>query len=225
MNLLIERELRKPLFALTFACTISGFALLARLVSARQWHDLYLAWNLFLALLPLVFALALRRALTSGSHPRLAIGLSALWLLFLPNAPYILTDFVHLKSRIHPHYWTDLMMLLLFAWCGAFAGFLSLLIVQRLAAVKYGLWASWLLVLMVAALAGVGIHLGRFERWNSWDILIHPWAIFCDVIALLKQAFTHGRGFRVAVLFGLVILMGHTMLYSLLPIRSPDEDK
>jgi uncharacterized membrane protein len=187
-----------------------------RVAITGQFRSLYLVWNLFLAVLPLVFAVALERKCLRKSSLVSRCALFCAWLVFLPNAPYILTDFVHLRSRWHPQFWTDLALLVLFAWCGLLAGFLSMVLVQRRVALHGGPLAGWLFVLAVAALSGIGIYLGRIERWNSWDLLVHPFEILRDVASLAADAFHRGTSSRVAASFSAIVFVVHVTLYSLL---------
>jgi uncharacterized membrane protein len=212
-------ELRKPLCALAFAVGFSVTAVFARILVTQQLRPLFLVWNLFLAVMPLALALTLRHLCRPDVKLSLKLALLAAWLLFFPNAPYIMTDFVHLKSRFHPNFWTDLTLLLLFSWCGALAGFLSLYIVQRLVARGLGNLLSWVFICAVAGLTGVGIYLGRVERWNTWDILIHPLAIVSDALGLCRDAMHRGQPSRIAAFFSVLVFVGYTTLYALMPDR------
>jgi uncharacterized membrane protein len=218
-QLFFPAEFRRPLGALVFAAAFSVAAVLAGVLITRHLRPLFLVWNLFLAVMPLVLALVLRHLCRPDVRISIKLVLLAAWLLFFPNAPYIMTDFVHLKSRFHPHFWPDLTMLLLFSWCGALAGFLSLYIVQRLVARRFGNLASWVFIGGVAALTGVGIYLGRVERWNTWDIVVHPLAIVSDAFGLLKDAVHRGQPSRMAAFFSVIVFVGYTTLYALMPAR------
>jgi uncharacterized membrane protein len=213
---ILVTELWKPLLALVLASCVAVVAVCLRAVVAHHARPLSLVWNLFLAVVPLAFAVLLEVSCLKNARRGVKIGLFCGWLAFFPNAPYILTDFVHLKSRLHPHYWTELSGLLLFSWCGALAGFLSLYIVQRLVARGRGFAVSWLFAFVVATLTGVGIYLGRVERWNSWDLIFHPIEIFADVARLGIDAVHRGPTAKMAMLFAAIVFLGHVTLYSLL---------
>jgi uncharacterized membrane protein len=106
-----------------------------------------------------------------------------LWLLFFPNAPYILTDLQHLS---HPYggapIWFDMLLINWFAWTGLLLGIFSLFLMQDLVRRTLGRWAGWGFVLSVSALSGLGIYLGRFLRWNSWDLLLRPLDLLWELI-------------------------------------------
>jgi uncharacterized membrane protein len=204
------RELQVPVSGLLFACGLCVAVLLARV--AYTWHlrQLYLAWNLLLACVPVLFAVAFIKAQERGEPLRRKCLIALAWLVFLPNAPYIVTDLVHLQSPLHPKFWIDLLLILLFAWSGAFAGFLSLFIMHRHVVRRAGALPGWLFVGIVALLCGVGVYLGRFERWNSWDLLLQPHSILTDLWDLATE---HGRKF--VLLFATIIMIGYITLYSL----------
>lgn len=136
----------------------------------------FLLWNLILAWLPLALAytassFAARRRFVALTVPAAA----ALWLLFFPNAPYILTDLFHLgRASGGIPLWFDALLINWFAWTGVLLGVISLFMMHDIVRRAFGRVTGWLFVLTVGALCGVGIYIGRFLRWNSWDILIDP---------------------------------------------------
>ncbi len=176
----IRAEDRRPLLALAALCG-GAFALAAGgALMTRQFRHAYLVWNLFLALLPLAFALAVD-ASSLRRRNALALALLVPWLLFLPNAPYILTDFIHLRRTHSPWAWGHLLLLVWFSFAGLASGILSLHIVHRRVAELRGHWIGWGFVVAIAVLTGLGVGLGRFQRWNSWDILHQPGLILSDL--------------------------------------------
>ncbi|HUQ21600.1 MAG TPA: DUF1361 domain-containing protein [Gaiellaceae bacterium] len=141
----------------------------------HETGDLYyrfLVWNLFLAWIPLLLAaLAYARSRRRVDAPTAALLVA--WLLFFPNAPYLLTDFIHLGRGPAP-LWYDGLMLSAFAWTGLLLGFASLYLVQAILRRSFGVATSWLGVLGSLVLASLGVYIGRFVRLNSWDLLLHP---------------------------------------------------
>lgn len=130
----------------------------------------FLAWNLFLAWIPLLLAVAAVTAWRWGLRLSV-VPLLALWLLFFPNAPYVVTDFVHLRDIGGMPRWFDVAMLGSFAVTSLALGFVSLYLVQNLIRARLGVAWSWFGALGAIALSGVGIYLGRVEQLNSWDVL------------------------------------------------------
>ena len=122
--------------------------------------------------------------------------LLVLWLLFFPNAPYLLSDFIHLSERPSAPLWYDALMLSAFAWTALLLGFASLYLVQMLVRRFLGSVWSWLVVGVALALASFGVYLGRFMRFNSWDALLRPRRV-ADVIGTqLENPFHSIRGWR-----------------------------
>lgn len=169
----------------------------------------FLIWNLFLAWMPYLMALwaasAARRSLWRALVP------ATLWLLFLPNAPYIMTDFVHLE-RFDFVWWYDMGMLLAFAWAGCMLGVASLFVMQRLVAERFGAAMSWLFVLASCGLSGLGVYLGRFLRWNSWDVLFSPHSLLHDLKYLLMNPAHYPQMIGVSGLFACFLGLGYLTL-------------
>ena len=132
----------------------------------------FLIWNLFLAWVP--FALAVAAYARARRQVDLLVwSLLVPWLLFFPNAPYLLTDFIHLDEGPAP-LWYDALMLSAFAWTGLMLGFGSLYLVQMILRRAVGSAIAWAGVLVALGLASLGVFIGRFIRFNSWDALLHP---------------------------------------------------
>ena len=135
-----------------------------------------LIWNLFLAWIPFVLAylayiLSWRRSLMYIVIPAFAI----LWLIFFPNAPYILTDLQHLgQASANVPLWYDVILLIWFSWTGMLLGIVSLNLMQEIIRREFGRWFGWLFVFFVAVLSSAGVYVGRFIRLNSWDIFQNP---------------------------------------------------
>ena len=135
---------------------------------------LFLHWNLFLAFLPWAFSsIAILRP-KIWKYWLAKIIVIALWLLFFPNALYILTDLFHLRYKAAMPIWYDLILVLFFAWTGLMFGFLSLWDIERL--LKKSLNNLWvkIIVTLLIFITSFGIYVGRYMRWNSWDIITEP---------------------------------------------------
>jgi uncharacterized membrane protein len=131
----------------------------------------YLVWNLTLAWVPLALALLLVAAYRRRAPRAEQLALGFAWLLFLPNAPYVLTDFVHLGDR---HKLFDSVLLTSFAFTALALGFASLLLVQLVVTRAAGALLGWTVAFSSLFLSSVGIYLGRVHRLNSWDVLQRP---------------------------------------------------
>lgn len=139
----------------------------------------FLAWNLFLAAIPWAVAVWLVRK----KRPLWVIlAGGALWLLFFPNSPYIITDLFHLRPRNGVPQWFDLTLIISFAWTGLLFGLDSLYKIQQHLFDQLGKKWSIVLTGFILLLTSYGIYLGRFLRWNSWDLFTRPQDLLLDVV-------------------------------------------
>ena len=192
-------------------------ALSVALWTARAWYTgnmvfFFLNWNLLLAWIPLGCALLLWR---HGRLRRLnleALLLCAVWLLFFPNAPYIVSDLMHLDTRPPAPLWFDAVMLFSFAWNGLLVGFLSLWLVQQAVSGWFGRTAGWLMATAALAAAGFGVYLGRFERWNSWDLVVDPLGLAHNVARQILHPLAQPRTLAVTALFASFLLIAYLTL-------------
>ena len=138
----------------------------------------------------------------------------ALWLLFLPNAPYIVTDFLHLRERPPVPLWYDTGMLMAFAWAGCFLGIASLDLMHRIVKDFLGQARSWLFVLAVVGLSGLGIYLGRFLNWNSWDLFLFPQEVLGDLGSRLIHPLSNLQTYGVTFVFAALLFAAYWMFTS-----------
>lgn len=183
----------------------------ARIPVAGRSDYLFLVWNLFLAVLPLVFSEILRTARSRGVRWSLA----PVWFLFFPNAPYILTDLLHLKQRTGVPLWYDLLLLMSCAAVALIFGFVSLQQMQDMVAKAWGAVTSWIFVVITLFAAGFGIYLGRFLRWNSWDIVTNPTGLAWDVVRHLGDPYTYPATYGVTLGFGVLLSLCYAMFSGL----------
>jgi uncharacterized membrane protein len=176
---------RLAVFGLLCGASIVSVTLFRfRTVMSGTMDYLFLLWNLFLAWLPLTMAYtASSFAFRRRYLLLIVLPAAALWLLFFPNAPYILTDLFHLRHpREHVPVWFDTLLINWFAWTGLLLGVFSLFLMHDIVRRAFGRITGWLFVFIVGTLCGVGIYIGRFLRWNSWDVLFHPAAKLNDLL-------------------------------------------
>ena len=175
LKLAFKRETAVPMLALTFASAVCLVLVSARVLWTGQLRYGFLIWNLFLAWLPLLFALlACEKFRNSSGRSWRFLGLAGAWLLFFPNAPYIFTDLIHLTRGYFAHFWVDLVRILSCALTGLVLGFLSLFLMQSVVMRMFGRAASWLFIARVAGLSGIGMFVGRFLLLNSSASDQHP---------------------------------------------------
>lgn len=198
-----------PLLALGGASALSVALFFGRFLLTGTPTYGFLLWNLLLAWMPVVMAWMAGRWRHYG--PLLLLH-SALWLLFLPNAPYLLTDLIHLGRGGGFSLWYDLLMLLTFALTGLFLGFFSLSLMQDLVTAWLGAAAGWLFAATVLALSSFGVYLGRFLRWNSWDLLTNPQWLLRDVLALVRNPLLHWQPWAFILLLTLMLGLAYVAL-------------
>lgn len=195
--------------------------LVMRVARANNLGYVMLVWNLALAWIPFVCSLAAYNLYKTHNRLRwVAIAICAVvWLLFFPNAPYILTDLIHLRAWPGIPLWYDALLIASFAWAGCFLGLVSLYLMQMLVARSLGLITGWCFVLIVTALSGFGIYLGRFLRWNSWDIFLAPKALLLDIWLQIRHPMAHLETFVFSALFSAFFLAAYLMLIAVIQFR------
>ncbi len=161
----------------TIIYSFSGFAILLlvyRMFKTESPAYIFLAWNLFLAFIPYWVSnfLGVQNKFRLWHVPMLC-----LWLLFLPNSPYILTDLFHLKQWNGMPLWFDLVMVCSFALIGFILLYRSLLDVIRFFKTHLpGRYLNFSLPVLFLTVA-FGLYLGRYLRFNSWDVMNHPFRL------------------------------------------------
>lgn len=141
----------------------------------------FLFWNLFLAWVPWLLSSALPRTRW------LFWPLATLWLAFFPNAPYLLTDLIHLRPRDGAPLWFDVLLFAAFGLAGCAVGWASLSAVHRELHRRWGATRAALAVVTCVVLCGVGVFLGRFARLNSWELFTDPLDVAQTAAASLQQ--------------------------------------
>jgi uncharacterized membrane protein len=171
----------------------------------------YLVWNLFLAWVPFVLAMLFYDGQRRGMRtPSLAV-LGALWLVFFPNAPYIVTDFVHLGRDPLSPLWFDGVTIGAFAATGLLLGLGSLYLVQSAVRRELG----WLVVGASLVLGSIGVYLGRFVRLNSWDFFTNPHYVAYLVRLRLADPFGNPRLIAVVVTSTLMLGAAYLLVYAI----------
>jgi len=179
----------------------------------------FLIWNLILAWIPLLLALLVYDRYRRGRSLLVLAPALVLWLLFLPNAPYIVTDFVHLRAGSPAPLWLDGVEVSAFAWTGMLLGFVSLYLVHAVARHRLGAVPSWIGVFGVLALVSVGVYLGRVKRWNSWDLLTQPGARLAQLHAHLGDPASLTRAVGVSLAVTCLLAAAYLVFYVLMAVR------
>ncbi len=172
--------------------------LITRVMYTGNITFVFLIWNLFLAVLLLYFTYRME---ISGNKKAVWC-YAMLWLLFFPNAMYITTDLFHLHERVDSPLWYDLLLLLSFAFNGILIGFLSLASIEKLLIGYLPHKVVAPVIFIILCMSGYGIYLGRYLRWNSWDIIAAPFALFWDIARHIIHPFRNMEVWLLSLLFG-----------------------
>ena len=216
INNFIQRNRYKiAIFALmAFASAVCILLVAARIAYSDSVRYTTLVWNLFLAWIPFVLSYLAYTLSWKKWLLYLVIPIAAfLWLIFFPNAPYILTDLQHLanESTTAP-LWYDVIVLVWFSWTGLLLGLVSLYLMHDIIQRAFGRALGWAFVFIVSGLSSFGVYLGRFVRFNSWDILNDPKEIVVTILGLAIDPSRRLVAFT--ILFAVFYLFVYLTLYS-----------
>lgn len=192
----------------------SGISILLNLlriaIVGYDWFS-FLIWNLFLAWIPLGLSILYAKLIEKKVSIFLRVLVVCGWLLFFPNAPYIITDLMYLDSNYGDPYafqflWFDGILIVSYVINGLLLGFVSLRIIHRtLAFVSSRI--QWLLLSIVLVLTSFGIYLGRYLRWNSWDIVHHPLALIKNIFEQFQYPFMYSY----VALYSVCLVLGYVI--------------
>ena len=168
---------------------------------------LFLNWNLFLAFIPWLLTTIITVRPNLQKKKPVLLGILFFWTLFFPNALYILTDLFHLRLNLIMPIWFDLVLILSFAWTGLLFGFISLIDIEKFLANYTNKKIISLISVFLLFVASFGIYLGRYLRWNSWDIIVSPFSLFYDISDRIINPFSHPGTWGMTILMGLLLNM------------------
>ena len=197
---------------LLLLAAMSAFCLalcITRIVITGEINYFFLNWNLFLAFVPLGVTMMYELLLYEGNaHVTkwwVKMGVLGSWLLFFPNAPYILTDIFHMRFEDSAPQWFDLILILSYAWTGLMAGFISLSDIQKYILPLEQNWKMYTTVVGLIFLTAFGIYLGRYLRFNSWDILHRPGHLFAEIGDRFIHPLRHSRTWGMTIGMGILL--------------------
>lgn len=226
INFLVNTHRAKVAFWLAASLAISFGLIFTRVTITGTGHFRFLVWNLFLAFIPYVISTLLAYRTSRRKNLLIITAAASLWLLFFPNAPYILTDLFHLKQRSGIPYWFDLLMLLSAAWTGLMLGFVSLADMQSVISNTFNKLTGWIFVVISMLLTGFGIYLGRYERWNSWDIVTNPTGLAKNILSYTLHPMDYPRVWAITVAFAAFLIVGYFTIRQLgkIPLTATKND-
>jgi uncharacterized membrane protein len=194
-----------------------GALLAIRCVSSGSFALAFLAWNLCLAAIPAIAAWFFARAAEKKLHAAVQLTWFAIWLVFLPNAPYVVTDFLHLAPAPPIPPWYDVALVASCAGTGLLLGYTSLADVQAVISRKFSIRLGWALAIAALLLSGFGIYLGRFLHWNSWDAVMNPLQLIFDTAQRLSDPLFRPQIIAVTLIYGITLVLGYIALRVLQP--------
>jgi uncharacterized membrane protein len=169
----------------------------------------FLIWNLFLAWIPVLFAAGF-----AAVHRRvwlLPLGLG--WLAFLPNSPYLVTDLVHLGEGVE--LWRHVLQYGFAAWTGIMLGVVSMRLIHERIERDLGAIAGWMAVIVSIGLCAIGVVIGRFQRWSSWDLVTQPRAVVATTLDWVRSPFANHQSTGVALAVAAFFLLAYLTIWSL----------
>lgn len=167
-----------------------GSLIAVRFLYSGEYRFLFLVWNLFLAWVPLAISGGLKNP---KQHWTKQMALFTVWLLFFPNGLYVVTDLIHLHSKSTVPLWFDAVLLFAAAITSLIMAFASLRNIEFFLLNRFPEKAVQLMIMTILFLGSFGVYLGRFLRWNSWDIINSPVELMGQIAQRLLFPFEHGR--------------------------------
>ena len=141
------------------------------------------------------------------------------WLAFLPNDPYLVTDLVHLHGGVE--LWRHVMQYGIAAWTGVMLGVVSMHLVCQRIEREFGAVTGWIAVVVSVGLSAIGVVIGRFQRWNSWDLVTQPGAVAATTLDWVRSPLAYVQSTGVALAVGAFFGLAYLTLWSLWPSPGP----
>jgi uncharacterized membrane protein len=186
----------KILFAF---CAFIFSLLAARAFYSGELHYLFLLWNIFLAWIPFAIS-SLFSKLANMARVKQAF-VFCCWLAFFPNALYIVTDLVHLGRESSVPKWFDAVLIFSSSMVGLMMAFISLYRIENYLRRTVHKNVHAATIIFILFLGSFGVYLGRFLRWNSWDILSNPFKLLLSIFQRVSSPFEHTQTWGVTVVF------------------------
>jgi uncharacterized membrane protein len=178
--------------------------LYVRMKFTGSYRFMFLPWNLFLAYIPYVLSQFFEKIYHTAKWKQVLLFVT--WLLFFPNALYIVTDIIHLNDLQNVPIWFDAILLFTSSFAGLALAFASLIHVENFLKNYIPTKYLSLSVLLIIFAGAFGVYLGRFQRWNSWDVISEPLALGKDIAHRFTNPFAH--------VYSWAIVCFLTLLYS-----------
>jgi uncharacterized membrane protein len=200
--------LRTEIDRILFLTVLFNFLMVViRILWSGDRTFIFMPWNLFLALVPYL----LSKWLTGNpryieSRWRFSL-IFAAWIFFIPNAFYIITDLFHLIPRQGVPLWYDLILLMSFAWSGLIMGVLSVRHMEKAIAYHISSRSELLFIYPIMWLNALGVYIGRYFRYNTWDIVWNPFSLMADIARMIFHPLRHGAAWTMIFFFSILMTL------------------
>lgn len=197
----------EKVLALSIAFSISLLAI--RILHTKNDAYVFYIWNIFLGIIPFLCSRKLATQTRMGLKSILLVGG---WLLFFPNAPYLVTDLFHFTARSGSPAWFDMILVTSASWNGLALGIISLLQVEYFLKARFR--EKWVMLIsyLFIFLCGYGIYLGRFLRFNSWDIVTNPFSLFSSIYHSILHPVQYTATWAFTLIFSCLLGIVYSMV-------------
>ena len=195
---LLRTELEQLLF---MSICFSIMMVTARVMYTGSIHFVFLVWNLFLAIIPYAITHFLTVKPSWIESKLKFIVAFIVWILFIPNSFYILTDLYHLNDQHNVPAWFDLLLIISFAWNGLMLGIFSVRQMEKIVEAMLLYRNEILFLYPVMWLNALGVYIGRYMRFNSWDVIANPLSLTGDIIEILFHPIRYFNAWGMIMLF------------------------
>lgn len=205
------------LSSIILSCFVSCLLLSARILVSDSLRFVFLYWNLVLAIVPAILSFWLiKRIKLYGWFKWPQIVLSFIWLSFLPNSFYLVTDMVHLRANFEASFYFDVVMLSSFMLNGLALGFYSVYLIHNELKKYFSSSFTLAVVGLIFFLCSFATYLGRFVRWNTWDIVLQPLGLLFDVSDRFINPSLHNETYLATSSFFVVLFSAYMVVWSAL---------
>lgn len=173
--------------------------IVSRILYSGSLRYIFIGWNIFLAWVPYLLSTYFKDIKNSATWKQACLFFC--WLLFLPNALYIVTDLIHLRAFTNVPLWYDASLLFVAAFTGIMMAFISIRKVELFLIEKFHHKIIRLFVPLMLFMSSFGVYLGRFERWNSWDIFINPVGLGTNILSCIVSPVEHYKVWAITIIF------------------------
>lgn len=200
--------------ALLISFLFISLLIISRVLYSGTWRYTSIAWNLFLAWLPYLLSTYFKDIQTSALWKQTSLFFC--WMLFLPNALYIVTDLIHLRAFTNVPLWFDASLLFAAAFTGIMMAFISIRKVESFLIEKFNHKIIKFFVPLMLFMSSFGVYLGRFERWNSWDIFVNPIGLGTNILSCIISPVSNYKVWATTIIFTGVFSM---LYFFICPVR------